>query len=213
MRACCGRPPAHTLTPTPAAQGVVGFADAVFQEGIKWPPPTGPTPVSLPGKSHGPRSLVGCSPWGRRVGHHRATDRAPSAWYPSEKRVGLRHAGGQGCTAPPRVGTRGGHGRPHTGRGLGRNQPDRQLHLGFPASRTFRTEIPTLNVTQSAVLCYPSRPTYPLNNHPQPTPGPENVVRYRCGQSITFKSKVLSTRLFPLCAYVTNRYPIRLISK
>ena len=27
-----------------------------------------PTPVLLPGKSHGWRSLVGCSPWGRRVG-------------------------------------------------------------------------------------------------------------------------------------------------
>ena len=25
-----------------------------------------PTPVSLPGKSHGWRSLVGCSPWGRK---------------------------------------------------------------------------------------------------------------------------------------------------
>ena len=25
-----------------------------------------PTPVPLPGKSHGQRSLVGCSPWGRR---------------------------------------------------------------------------------------------------------------------------------------------------
>ena len=24
-----------------------------------------PAPVSLPGKSHGQRSLVGCSPWGR----------------------------------------------------------------------------------------------------------------------------------------------------
>ena len=28
---------------------------------IPWPP----TPVLLPGKSHGQRSLVGCSPWGR----------------------------------------------------------------------------------------------------------------------------------------------------
>ena len=29
-----------------------------------------PTPVSLPGKSHGQRSLVGYSPWGcKRVGH------------------------------------------------------------------------------------------------------------------------------------------------
>src|SRR5574341_718983 len=25
-----------------------------------------PTPVSLPGESHGQRSLVGCSPWGRK---------------------------------------------------------------------------------------------------------------------------------------------------
>ena len=28
-----------------------------------------PTPVLLPGKSHGRRSLVGCSPWVVRVGH------------------------------------------------------------------------------------------------------------------------------------------------
>ena len=32
-----------------------------------------PTPVLLPGKSHGGRSLVGCSPWGRWVGHDWAT--------------------------------------------------------------------------------------------------------------------------------------------
>ena len=25
-----------------------------------------PTPVLLPGKSHGQRSLIGCSPWGRK---------------------------------------------------------------------------------------------------------------------------------------------------
>ena len=31
------------------------------------------TPVLLPGKSHGRRSLAGCSPWGRRVGHDWAT--------------------------------------------------------------------------------------------------------------------------------------------
>ena len=29
---------------------------------VKWQP----TPVLLPGKSHGQRSLVGCSPWGRK---------------------------------------------------------------------------------------------------------------------------------------------------
>ena len=32
-----------------------------------------PTPVLLPGKSHGWRSLVGCSPWGCWVGHDWAT--------------------------------------------------------------------------------------------------------------------------------------------
>ena len=32
-----------------------------------------PAPVLLPGKSHGRRSLVGCSPWGREVGHDWAT--------------------------------------------------------------------------------------------------------------------------------------------
>ena len=31
-----------------------------FREGGQWHS----TPVLLPGKSHGPRSLVGCSPWG-----------------------------------------------------------------------------------------------------------------------------------------------------
>ena len=32
-----------------------------------------PTPVLLPGKSHGQRNLVGCSPWGRWVRHDWAT--------------------------------------------------------------------------------------------------------------------------------------------
>ena len=34
-----------------------------------------PTPISLPGKSHGQRSLVGYSPWnGKRVGHGLMTE-------------------------------------------------------------------------------------------------------------------------------------------
>ena len=33
---------------------------------IPWRRKWRPTPVSLPGKSHGQRSLVGCSPWGRK---------------------------------------------------------------------------------------------------------------------------------------------------
>ena len=33
---------------------------------VKWRRQRHPTPVLLPGKSHGRRSLVGCSPWGRK---------------------------------------------------------------------------------------------------------------------------------------------------
>ena len=33
---------------------------------ISWRRQWHPTPVLLPGKSHGQRSLVGCSPWGRK---------------------------------------------------------------------------------------------------------------------------------------------------
>ena len=33
--------------------------------GLKWRRQWHPTPVLLPGKSHGWRSLVGCNPWGR----------------------------------------------------------------------------------------------------------------------------------------------------
>ena len=54
-----------------------------------------PTPVFLPGKSNGQRSLVGYCPWGRResrtglsdltftftLGHHRALNRVPCAIY------------------------------------------------------------------------------------------------------------------------------------
>ena len=36
-----------------------------------------PTPVSLPGKFHGQRSLVGYSPWAARVGRDLATKPPP----------------------------------------------------------------------------------------------------------------------------------------
>ena len=38
-------------------------------EGIPWRRAWQPSPRFLPGESHGQRSLVGYSPWGRRVGH------------------------------------------------------------------------------------------------------------------------------------------------
>ena len=37
-----------------------------------------PTPVSLPGESHGQRNLVGYSPWGYRVGDDLATEQQDS---------------------------------------------------------------------------------------------------------------------------------------
>ena len=41
---------------------------------IPWRKKWQPTPVFLPGKSHGQRSLAGYSPWGCRVGHDLATE-------------------------------------------------------------------------------------------------------------------------------------------
>ena len=42
--------------------------DAHFcpERGISWRRKWQPTPVFLPGESHGQRSLAGCSPWGRK---------------------------------------------------------------------------------------------------------------------------------------------------
>ena len=43
----------------------------------KWPP----TPVFLPGKSHGQRSLAGCSPWDHeRVGHNSVSKQQTSSF-------------------------------------------------------------------------------------------------------------------------------------
>ena len=41
--------------------GILGSFLCSSGEGVQWHP----TPVLLPGKSHGRRSLVGCSPWGQ----------------------------------------------------------------------------------------------------------------------------------------------------
>ena len=40
------------------------YFQAVHMVYFKWRRQWQPTPVLLPGKSHGQRSLVGCSPWG-----------------------------------------------------------------------------------------------------------------------------------------------------
>ena len=42
-----------------------GFKELDLTEQLNWRRQWHPTPVLLPRKSHGRRSLVGCSPWGR----------------------------------------------------------------------------------------------------------------------------------------------------
>ena len=45
---------------------------------IPWRRKWQPTPVFWPGKSHGQRSLAGCSPWGLRVRHNLVTKQHPN---------------------------------------------------------------------------------------------------------------------------------------
>ena len=47
----------------PASSGITNLLPTGSGE---WRRPWYPTPVLLPGESHGRRSLVGCSPWGRK---------------------------------------------------------------------------------------------------------------------------------------------------
>ena len=63
----------------PAKCKRVGFDPWVRK--IPWRRKWQPTPVFLPGKSHGQRSLVGYSPWGhKRVGHNWATKQQWFKW-------------------------------------------------------------------------------------------------------------------------------------
>ena len=45
------------------------FCDLPFTFGNSWRRKWQPTPVFMPGKSHGPRSLVGYDPWGCKESH------------------------------------------------------------------------------------------------------------------------------------------------
>jgi len=67
-------------TAAPQAPPSMGFSRQEYWSGVPLPSPSGnlgpykshwrrkwqPTPVFLPGESHGQRSLAGCSPWGHR---------------------------------------------------------------------------------------------------------------------------------------------------
>ena len=59
-----------------------------------------PTPVLLPGKSHGWRSLVGCSPWGRSESDR--TERLHFHFSPSRIGVGNGNPLQYSCLENPR---------------------------------------------------------------------------------------------------------------
>ena len=51
--------------PFPSPGSVMWDHNKIYHLGLLWRRQWHPTPVLLPGKSYGQRSLVGCSPWGR----------------------------------------------------------------------------------------------------------------------------------------------------
>ena len=72
-----GFPGGSVVKNLPAKQGTQckGHAFNPWVGKIPWRKKWQPTPIFLPGKSHGQRSLAGCSPWGRkRVGHKLKTN-------------------------------------------------------------------------------------------------------------------------------------------
>ena len=62
MQACLGFPGGSVVNNPPANAGDTG---SILGSG-RCPGEWQPTPVLLPGKSHGQRNLVGCSPWGHK---------------------------------------------------------------------------------------------------------------------------------------------------
>ena len=54
------------LTPGGRHEHHMGACQRAASSALPWRRQWHPTPVPLPGKSHGRRSLVGCSPWGRK---------------------------------------------------------------------------------------------------------------------------------------------------
>ena len=74
----------------------------LFPLGLTWRRQWHPTPVLLPGKSHGQRSLVGCSPWGR--GESDMTERLHFHFSPSCIREGNGNPLQCSCLENPRDG-------------------------------------------------------------------------------------------------------------
>ena len=63
----------------PANTGDIRDLDSVPGSGrFSWRRAWQPTPIFLPGKTHGQRSLAGCSPWG-----HRESDTTEATWHSS----------------------------------------------------------------------------------------------------------------------------------
>ena len=68
----------------------LGFHPWVGKIPWRWKWQWQPTPVFLPGKSYGQRSLAGYSPRGRRVRHNLATEQQQQQTLPEEKKSDWR---------------------------------------------------------------------------------------------------------------------------
>ena len=81
-----------------------GFAPWVGK--IPWRRAWQPTPVFFPGKSHGQRSPVGYSPWGRKewdTTEHTHTHTHTCCWKGSERRLLRTHSSVAVGRSPPRI--------------------------------------------------------------------------------------------------------------
>ena len=75
--------PGGSVVNNPPPSGRHGFNPWAVK--IPWRRKWQPTPVFLPGKSYGQRSLVGYSPWGcKRVGHDLANKQQPYKHFKQE---------------------------------------------------------------------------------------------------------------------------------
>ena len=76
-RVCCSKPPSTASLVAQMVKNLPGCWRPGFSPWvgkIPWRREWQPTPIFLPGESHGQRSLMGYSPWGQRVGHNWMTN-------------------------------------------------------------------------------------------------------------------------------------------
>ena len=172
----------------PANAGDTGFDPWVGK--IPWRRKWHPTPVFLPGESHGQRSPVGCSPWGRRESdttRDRARTPKQARGLTTLTRQWNLRPGGY-CSAPPPGAPGSAHGPAsgqeggHTGPRLGEEPGGRCEELPTSYLHSEPGDLPTGSLSQGTVLiCGGERQVFPPyfllsgvpdppTRHPPPTP-------------------------------------------